>query len=76
VPNSDQRIQTRTCLGFTRSSSTCNSGSTSLFYNTVGSDTSSTCSSRSRSRSSITTSSGNSSSIWVHVVVAAVVWAL
>lgn len=35
VPNSDQRIQTRTCLGFSRSSSTCNTGSTSLFYNTV-----------------------------------------
>ncbi|KAK7488478.1 hypothetical protein BaRGS_00020263, partial [Batillaria attramentaria] len=35
VPNSDQRIQTRTCLGFTRSSSTCNTGSTSLFYHTV-----------------------------------------
>ncbi|KAL8583777.1 hypothetical protein ACOMHN_036412 [Nucella lapillus] len=35
VPNSDQRIQSYTCLGFTRSSSTCNTGSTSLFYNTV-----------------------------------------
>lgn len=35
VPNSDQRIQTRTCLGFTRSSATCNTGSTSLFYKTV-----------------------------------------
>ncbi|XP_076462560.1 peroxidasin-like isoform X2 [Babylonia areolata] len=35
VPNSDQRIQSFTCLGFTRSSSTCNTGSTSLFYNTV-----------------------------------------
>ncbi|XP_070195291.1 peroxidasin-like isoform X2 [Littorina saxatilis] len=35
VPNSDQRIRTHTCLGFTRSSSTCNTGSTSLFYNTV-----------------------------------------
>ena len=35
VPNSDQRIQSHTCLGFTRSSSTCNTGSTSLFFNTV-----------------------------------------
>jgi len=35
VPNSDQRIHTHTCLGFTRSSSTCNTGSTSLFFNTV-----------------------------------------
>ena len=34
VPASDARIS-RPCLGFTRSSATCNSGSTSLFYNTV-----------------------------------------
>ncbi|XP_050402018.1 peroxidasin homolog, partial [Patella vulgata] len=34
VPNSDQRIRS-TCLGFTRSSATCNTGTTSLFFNTV-----------------------------------------
>ncbi|NP_001191571.1 thyroid peroxidase-like protein [Aplysia californica] len=35
VPASDPRIQNRECLGFTRSSATCNTGSTSLFFNTV-----------------------------------------
>ncbi|XP_046346605.2 peroxidasin-like isoform X1 [Haliotis rufescens] len=34
VPNSDGRVHTR-CLGFSRSSATCNTGSTSIFYHTV-----------------------------------------
>lgn len=35
VPTSDLRIQRHACLGVTRSAATCNSGMTSLFYNTV-----------------------------------------
>lgn len=35
VPSSDPRISGRTCLGFTRTSATCNTGSTSLFFNTL-----------------------------------------
>nr|XP_022314517.1 peroxidasin-like isoform X2 [Crassostrea virginica] len=34
VPRSDARIQHATCLGFSRSSAICNSGSTSVFYKT------------------------------------------
>ncbi|XP_041357097.1 peroxidasin-like isoform X2 [Gigantopelta aegis] len=34
VPNSDLRIHSQ-CLGFARSSATCNSGTTSIFFNTV-----------------------------------------
>ncbi|CAL1540332.1 unnamed protein product [Lymnaea stagnalis] len=35
VPASDPRIREHACLGFTRSSATCNTDSTSLFYKTV-----------------------------------------
>lgn len=35
VPTSDPRIRNHQCLGFTRSSATCNTDSTSLFFNTV-----------------------------------------
>lgn len=35
VPQSDQRIRNKTCLGFARSSATCNTGQTSIFYNTL-----------------------------------------
>lgn len=35
VPQSDQRIRNRTCLGFARSSATCNTGQTSIFFNTL-----------------------------------------
>ncbi|XP_048759909.2 peroxidasin homolog isoform X4 [Ostrea edulis] len=34
VPRSDTRIQHASCLGFSRSSAICNSGSTSVFYKT------------------------------------------
>lgn len=34
VPRSDSRITSHACLGFTRSSALCNSGSTSIFYKT------------------------------------------
>lgn len=34
VPRSDNRITSHACLGFTRSSALCNSGSTSIFYKT------------------------------------------
>ncbi|ESO94460.1 hypothetical protein LOTGIDRAFT_161152 [Lottia gigantea] len=34
VPNSDQRIRNN-CLGFTRTSGTCNTGTTSVFFSTV-----------------------------------------
>ncbi|KAL5015945.1 hypothetical protein ScPMuIL_005534 [Solemya velum] len=34
VPHSDNRIHDRQCLGFARSSAICNTGSTSIFFNT------------------------------------------
>ena len=34
VPRSDARIRSHACLGFSRSSATCSSGSTSIFYKT------------------------------------------
>ncbi|GAB1597499.1 peroxidasin-like [Argonauta hians] len=34
VPSSDLRIRNRLCLGFSRSSAICNSGGTSIFFNT------------------------------------------
>ncbi|XP_052823062.1 peroxidasin homolog [Octopus bimaculoides] len=35
VPLNDQRIRNRECLGFSRSSAICNSGGTSIFFNTL-----------------------------------------